>query len=129
MALRKSGFDKVERMLVSMPRTTRKHLSNANEDNGETVLQLARVLVPVGATARTKAAIRGARQGDGYLMDFGPLSKILEGGTKERFHKTGKSVGRGPALPYINPSLKATAKKRAARYRKAIRDAIKEAGG
>ncbi|WP_226782751.1 hypothetical protein [Oceaniglobus trochenteri] len=113
-----------------MPETTARHLGAANRDNGELVLQVARVLVPVGATGKTKAAIKGRREGEhGYLMDFGPLSSILEGGTKERVNKAGKSSGKGPKRPFVNPALKATDRKRRARANKALRDAIKEAGG
>lgn len=128
MGLSKQGFRRAERMLKQLPATTRKHLTQANEDNGQFVLQVARVLVPEGETGRAKAAIRGSKQGDGFLMDFGPLSSILEGGTGERTTKTGASRGRMPKRPFVNPALKATAKKRRRRSNKALRDAIREAG-
>ncbi|MDO6587332.1 hypothetical protein Q4543_17610 [Salipiger sp. 1_MG-2023] len=131
MPVRKVGFKRVQRMLETMPETTRKHLRDAQEDNASEIVRVAQILVPVGETARSKAAIKATPAGDGQIIDFGPLSKILEGGTVERFHKTGKragrSTGKGPAVPFVNPSMKATAKTRLARTRKALRDAVKEA--
>lgn len=128
MGVRITGADKVSRMLNKLPATAKQRLTAANKANGEELAAVARVLVPVGATGRAKAAIKGRAVADGYEVDFGPLSRILEGGTQERFHKTGKSVGKGPKRPFVNPALKATDKKRRARNRKAIRDAIKDSG-
>jgi len=120
---------RVSDVLNKLPATTRKHLIKANRENGEQIAQIARVLVPTGATGRSRAAIKGNAQGDGYLIDFGPLSKILEGGTGERTQaSTGKSTGKMPKRPFVNPALKATAKKRRSRNRKAVRDAVREAG-
>lgn len=128
MAVRKVGFKRVEKLLERMPETARKHFAEANEDNANEVVRVARVLVPVGQTARAKAAIKTTPEGaTGQMIDFGPLSKILEGGTKERHTKSGKSTGEGPALPFVNPSLKATEDKRRKRYQKAARDAVAEA--
>ena len=130
MSVRKVGFKRVERLLNEIPKSMQKHLAQANEDNANAVVSVAKVLVPVGKTARSKAAIKTTPQGaGGQLMDFGPLSSILEGGTVERYHKSGKSVGKGPERPFVNPAMKATQKQRAAQYRKAARDAIKEAKG
>ena len=36
-----------------------------------------------------------------------PLWHLLEFGTKDRFHKSGKFVGRGPAIPHIFPTYRA----------------------
>lgn len=127
MSVRKVGFKRVERLLNELPETTTKHLKQAQEDNAQEVTRIARVLVPVGETGRSKAAIKATAVGNGQLMDFGPLSSILEGGTRDRFHKSGKGVGAGPARPFVNPAMKATAKKRTDRIRKALRDAVKEA--
>ena len=53
-----------------------------NDRNAEEVAALARTLVPMGATGRARAAIKSYSQGeDGAIIDFGPLSRILEGGT------------------------------------------------
>lgn len=132
MSLSKQGFRKAQRLLEKLPDTTRRHLTEANEDNAKLIERTAKVLVPSGETGRAKAAIKRVPQpGGGQLLDFGPLSAILEGGTQERFHKTGKragkSTGEGPARPFVNPSMKATAKQRRQRSNKAVRDAAKEA--
>lgn len=129
MGVRITGADKVSAMLNKLPATAKKRLIAANKANGEELAAVARVLVPVGATGRARAAIKGRAVGDGYEVDFGPLSRILEGGTGERTQKTtGKSTGKMPKRPFVNPALKATDKKRRSRNRKAIRDAIKDAG-
>ena len=129
MGVTKQGFRRVERLLNDLPAETRKELAKANEDNGRAVLAVARVLVPVGRTGRSKAAIRGEKQGNGFLMDFGPLSSILEGGTKERFTKTGARRGKGPKRPFVNPAMRATLRKRRRRLQKALRDAVRAARG
>ena len=127
MSLKKTGFRRVQRMLTDLPEVTEKHLKEANRDNALDVVRVAWVLVPVGATARSRAAITTRPEGNGQLMDFGPLSSILEGGTEERHHKSGKSVGKGPKRPFVNPALQATEDRRAKRNRKALSDAVKEA--
>ena len=128
MSVRKVGFKRVERLLNELPETTTKHLRQAQEDNANEVVRVAKVLVPASESGRANAAIKTTAVGNGQLMDFGPLSAILEGGTQERFHKkNGKSVGAGPALPFVNPSMRSTSKSRMARVRKALRDAVKEA--
>lgn len=134
MSLSTQGFKKAQRLLEKLPETTRRHLSQANEDNAKLIERTAKVLVPTGETLRAKAAIKRTPQSDGgQLLDFGPLSAILEGGTEERQHKTGiragKSTGKGPKRPFVNPAMKATAKQRRARANKAVRDAAKEAKG
>ena len=119
----------MEQMLKTAPEAITRHVSEANQDNAQEIVRVARVLVPAGKTARAKAAIKAIPQGDGQLIDFGPLSKILEGGTEERQHKDGHRTGKGPKIPFVSPAMKATYKKRRARTRKAIRDAVKEAQG
>lgn len=128
MALTRTGFKKAQRMLERLPEATRRHLTEANEDNASLVVRTAKVLVPVGKTARSRAAIKSTPEGDaGQMIDFGPLSAILEGGTEERFHKSGKSTGRGPARPFVGPTMRATLKQRRKRANKAVKDAIEEA--
>ena len=72
----------MEQMLKTAPEAITRHVSEANQDNAQEIVRVARVLVPAGKTARAKAAIKAIPQGDGQLIDFGPLSKILEGGTR-----------------------------------------------
>lgn len=88
--------------------------ARANRENAESIVDLAKVLIPQqqsgGGTNR--ALIRNIAGDDGsQLIDFGPKAKVIEG-------------NRGPR-PFVNPALNATKKKRAARNRKAIKDAIK----
>ncbi|MBN9890117.1 hypothetical protein [Salipiger abyssi] len=127
MGVRKVGFKRVQKMMEELPETTGKHLEQANEDNADEWIRVAKILVPVGETGRAKAAIRTTKQGKGQLMDFGPLSSILEGGTQERFHKSGKGTGKGPKLPFVRPAERATEDARNERLAKALRDAVTEA--
>ncbi len=128
MSLTKHGFRRVTQMLNTAPEILRRHLTEANEENAQEVVRVAKVLVPQGKTGRARAAIKAeSRPNGGQLLDFGPLSAILEGGTGERQHKSGKSTGRGPKLPFVNPAMKSTAGSRKRRSAKAVRDAYKEA--
>ena len=74
-------------------------------------MDLAQVLIPT-RTGTNRALIRNIAGADGsQLIDFGPKAKVIEG-------------KRGPR-PFVNPALAGTKKARAARSRKAIKDAIK----
>lgn len=129
MSLSRQGFKKAQRLLERLPETTARHLADANEDNAALIERVAKVLVPVGKTAKAKAAIKRTPEPDGgQMIDFGPLSSILEGGTQERQHKDGHRTGKGSPRPFVNPALKATFRSRRARANKAVRDATKEAG-
>lgn len=112
-------------MLKKITPAMEEEFEAANRDNAELVVDVARALVPVGETARARSAIKNVQDGKGQIVDFGPLSKILEGGTAERFTKDGQSRGRGPKLPFARPALAATKTKRAARNRKAVKAAIR----
>ena len=105
--------------LERLPKAARKHLDDANRNNGEEVLALARVLIPGaedGASGASRLAIKGSEQEDGgYLMDFGPKAKVIEGNRAPR--------------PFVNPALEVTRKSRARRNRAALKKAIKAAGG
>ena len=114
-------------MLETMPATTRKHLIKANAENANLIVRTAKVLVPVGKTGRAKALIKTKPQGDGQLIDFGPLSAILEGGTAPRQTKTGANRGVGPKRAFVGPSMTATYKTRRKTTSKAVTAAIKEA--
>ena len=111
--MKKTGFDATRAMLKRLPPEVEAQFEAANRDNAEMIVDLAKVLVPERSGA-ARALIRNLPGADGsQLVDFGPKSKVIEG-------------NRGPR-PFANPALKATRKKRAARNRKAIRDAIKGA--
>jgi hypothetical protein len=120
--MQKSGFDKARKKLLAISHLSQKAAS-VNRENGEEILALARVLIP-SASGASRLAIKGIQNGNGYLMDFGPLSKILEGGTVERFNKSGRSSGKGPALPFANPALKATKASRKKRIKALIKEAL-----
>ncbi|WP_282026856.1 hypothetical protein [Limimaricola cinnabarinus] len=111
--MKKTGFDRVHRFLNNIADEAELSLDAANRENGEDVLALARVLIPE-ATGASRLAIRGYQMPDGgYLMDFGPKAKVIEG-------------EKGPR-PFVNPALKATRDRRKKRNRKAIKDAIARA--
>ena len=125
--MRKEGFDGAKSKLRNLSARARENLVRANRENGEEVIALAKVLVP-SKSGTTRRLITGTQFPDGsYLMDFAPLGRILEGGTEQRVTKEGESRGRGPKRPFVNPAMRATARKRRARYRKALKDAIRDA--
>ena len=124
--MKKEGFDEFKRKMQGLSAKVTAETSKANVQNGEDILLHARSFVPVGATGKTKRNIKGADLGEvGYLLDFGPLSSILEGGTGSRATKTGANRGVGPARPFVNPALKATKAKRSRRNAAAIRRALR----
>jgi len=125
MPLKTSGLKQQKRRLASIGKRAVSQFELANKENAELIVDTAKALVPV-ATGTSRALIRNIDGPEGsQIVDFGPISRILEGGTEERVSKTGKKSGKGPALPFKNPAMDATKTKRYARNRKAVRDAIK----
>lgn len=111
--MKKEGFDRVHRILNNLADDVELSLDEANRENGEDVIALAKVLIPEKSGA-SRMAIRGYTMPDGgYLMDFGPKAKVIEGEKAPR--------------PFVNPALKATRDRRKKRNRKAIKDAIARA--
>lgn len=109
--MKKSGFSATTAMLNKITPAVEAKFAEANKDNAESIVDLAKVLIS-SPTGTNKAMIRNTAGADGsQLIDFGPKAKVIEG-------------NRGPR-PFVNPSLAVTKKKRAVRNRKAIKDAIK----
>ncbi|MGR3605324.1 hypothetical protein [Sulfitobacter sp.] len=109
--MKKSGFGATKAMLNRITPEIEAKFEKANRDNAEMIVDMAKVLIP-SVTGTNRALIRNIPGDDGsQLIDFGPKAKVIEG-------------DRGPR-PFVNPALSATKKKRAARSRKAIKDAIK----
>lgn len=109
--MKKSGFTATKRMLNKITPEIEAQFAKANQDNAESIVDLAQVLIPE-RTGTNRALIRNIAGEDGsQLIDFGPKAKVIEG-------------KRGPR-PFVNPALAGTRTKRAARSRKAIKDAIK----
>ncbi len=109
--MKKTGFAATKSILNRITPAIEAKFAQANQDNAEMVVDLAKVLIPE-ATGTNRALIRNLPGADGsQLIDFGPKAKVIE--------------GRSGPRPFVNPALAATKNKRAARNRKAIRDAIK----
>ncbi|MGC1497291.1 MAG: hypothetical protein WA790_15890 [Sulfitobacter sp.] len=109
--MKKSGFATTKAMLNKVGPEVEAQFEAANRDNAEMIVDLAQVLIPERSGA-SRAAIRNLPGADGsQLIDFGPKAKVIE--------------GRNAPRPFVNPAMKATAKKRKVRNRKAIKDAIK----
>ena len=126
MGLKTSGMAKVRRMLVKLTPEITEEFESANRDNAELIVDLAKVLIP-SRSGVSRSLIRNVpAQDGGQIIDFGPLSKILEGGTVERVTQEGESRGVGPARPFVNPALSGTKAKRNSRNRKAVKVAIKK---
>ncbi len=113
-----TGAGKTRLKLKKLERLVEKYTGEANRRNGEDIVRLAKVLIPVGDDVEDdgheRAKITGTANADGsYLIDFGPKSKVIEG-------------DRGPR-PFVNPALSASRKRRKGRARRAINKAAKEA--
>jgi len=109
--MKKTGFQATKAMLKKITPEIVAQFAKANQDNAEMIVDLAKVLIPE-RTGTNRALIRNMAGADGsQLIDFGPKSKVIEG-------------KRGPR-PFVNPAMAGTKKKRAARSRKAVKDAIK----
>lgn len=125
MPLKATGAKKAIRTIGKITPAVEAQFEGANRDNAHAIVDVAKVLVPVKSGA-TRAAIKNVPAPDGgQIIDFGPLSKILEGGTENRTTSLGANRGKGPARPFVNPAMQGTKKKRTARNRKAVRDALR----
>ena len=129
MTVEVSGFKKFRKRIRRAVPIAKAKFERVNAENAEEVATVARVLIPE-KSGQARSLIRTYPwPTGGHAVDFGPLAKILEGGTEERFTKTGARRGRGPKKPFVNPALGATKSRRAARNRKAVRAAWKESNG
>ncbi|KZY05268.1 MULTISPECIES: hypothetical protein [unclassified Sulfitobacter] len=109
--MKKTGFNETKALLGRITPEIEAQFEKANRENAEMIVDLAKVLIPEKSGA-SRAAIRNLPGPDGsQLIDFGQKAKVIEG-------------NRGPR-PFVNPAIQATKKKRTARARKALRDAIK----
>jgi HK97 gp10 family phage protein len=117
-----TGMIELDRMLKLMP-TELNHriLSAANTAAAKPLVERAKSLAPQGkgdlkkSIGSVKIPISkateigtvhvGPRRKGGYKGHHG---HIVEFGTKERFHKSGKSVGFMPKKPFMAPALSST---------------------
>jgi len=109
--VKKTGFDATRSMLDRITPQIVEQFAKANRENAEEIVDLAKVLIPERSGENRSAIRNTAMEGGAQLVDFGPKAKVIEGES-------------GPT-PFKNRSMKATKKRRSARNRKAIRDAIK----
>ena len=108
------GADVVRAKLAKLKATMPKNVGEANRKSGEELVRIMRILHP--GDGSTRAEIEGTANADGsYLVDAGSKAKVTEG-------------NRGPR-PFVNPALKVTRKKHAARAKRAARKAVKDAFG
>lgn len=119
--------DKLRVNMGKLRRIYPQEMTKALRQNGEEIVRTAKILAPVGKTGKTRAAIKAEVVADGIKLDFGPLSKVLEGGRKAGVSKSGRKIGAAPAQPFVNPALKATQKRRAGRLRRAANKSVKMA--
>jgi hypothetical protein len=125
MGLKVSGMAKTRRLLNKITPAVTEEFEKANRDNAELIVAVARVLVPV-ASGTTRRLIKNVPAAEGgQIISFGPLSKILEGGTGVRTTKTGASRGVGSKRAFKNPAMKGTKKRRDLRNRQAVKAAIR----
>ena len=125
MGLKTQGMDKARRLMRKITPAMVDEFERANRENAEAIVDVAKVLIP-SRSGVSRSKVRNVPAADGgQLIDFGPLSKILEGGTAKRSTATGANRGVGPSRPFVNPALQGTKKKRNARNRKAVKAAIR----
>jgi len=108
------GGKKVRGQLARVAEKIKAAQADGVVKNGEDVVRVAKLAVPV-ETGDSKTDIAGRRVDQGYMVDFGPKSKVIEGDNAPR--------------PFANPSLKATRKRRKNRSRRLVNKAIKEGLG
>lgn len=120
------GADRVMRKLSQLPKSVKDEVDKAVAQSGSELIRIAKVLVH-SPNGQSREAIHGTAQADGsYLVDFGPLSKILEGGRDDpRADPSGKNIGTSAAHPFVNPALSVTRKKHKARAKRAVNKAVK----
>lgn len=126
MGVKKTGFDGLRAKLRNLGPKAERTFEAVNRESGEEIVALAKVLVPEGDTGRARASIMGRPwDGTSYLVDFGPMARIIEGDTEQRTTKDGKNRGMRKGTPFANPAIQATRKKRQARYRAAVKGLLK----
>lgn len=129
MPLKHSGSKRARRALVKITPAIEAEFERANRENAELIVDVAKALIP-SRSGESRSKIRNqSGQDTSQIIDFGPLSKILEGGTDERTTKTGASRGKGPARPFVGPAMKGTQTKRDARNRRAVKQGLRIAKG
>ncbi|GGL91654.1 hypothetical protein GCM10011534_12260 [Pseudooceanicola nanhaiensis] len=127
MGVKTSGFGPLRAKLRNLGPKADQTFEAVNRESGEEIVALAKVLVPEGETGRARSSIRGQSwEGTSYLVDFGPMARILEGDTEQRTTKDGKNRGMRKGTPFANPAIRGTYKKRMARYRKAVKGLLSD---
>jgi len=127
MGLKATGMARSKALIRKITPAVTDEFKKANRENAQAIVSTAKALVH-SSSGKSRSSIKAVSDGDtGQIIDFGPLSKILEGGTKQRTNKSGANRGKGPKLPFKNPAMSATAKKRRARNRLALKLAIQRA--
>jgi len=127
MGVKKTGFDGVRAKLRNLGPKAERTFEAVNRESGEEIVALAKVLVPEGDTGRARSSITGRPwEGTSYMVDFGPMARILEGDTKPRTTKAGENRGIRVGTPFANPAIQNTRSKRMARYRKAVKGLLSD---
>lgn len=124
MPLTATGMGRARRALLKITPAIEQEFEKANRDNAELIVSTSKALISTRSGV-SRALIKNVADGEGQIIDFGPLSKILEGGTEQRFTKSGANRGAGPARPFVNPAMSATKRKRNTRNRKAVKDGLR----
>lgn len=127
MTVRKKGFKELYAKLNRITPAARAEFDKVNEENAGDVAALARVLIPARSGQARGLIKTSPGPSGGTLIDFGPLAKILEGGTEERRTRDGQSRGKGPKLPFVNPAFEATKGRRNARNKRALKKVLRNA--
>lgn len=111
--MKKSGFDEAQAMISRLSAAAQSEFDAANKDNAELIVDTAKLLIPE-RSGNSRREIRNSEVADGaQLIRFGSKSKVIEG-------------DKGPR-PFVNPALRLTKKRRQARNRKALKNAVKKA--
>lgn len=124
MPLKTTGMVRNKRFLKQIAPEAVRQFEMANKENADLIVATAKALIPEDSGTSRRLIKTVPEEGTSQLIDFGPISRILEGGTQQRTTKAGKNAGKGPARPFKNPAMNGTQNKRNARNRKALKAAI-----
>jgi hypothetical protein len=105
------------RKLTQLPARIKAKIDQEIQKSADELVRTAKVLIPVGGDehgdGHERDKIVSIPQAEGaVLVDFGPKSKVIEGGNAPR--------------PFVNPALAVTRKRHAARAKRAVSRAVKE---
>lgn len=111
------GADRIAKRLADLPARIKRNVDRMTKQSADELVRTAKVLIPMGGDVHgdgiERDKITATQNSDGsVLVDFGPKSKVIEGGPAPR--------------PFVNPALSVLRKKHRARASRAVNKAVKD---